>query len=119
MNYRVAVVREGKRVVFLHAIEPGRADRSYGIEVARLAGLPEEVLNRAEVLLRQLEGKASSQREVAVAREPMRQLSLFDDGLPVLQKLKSLDLDRLRPIDALNVLYELQEMAKGTAGGSR
>lgn len=119
VNYRVAVVREGKRVVFLHAIEPGRADRSYGIEVARLAGLPEEVLNRAEVLLRQLEGKASSQREVAVAREPMRQLSLFDDGLPVLQKLKSLDLDRLRPIDALDVLYELQEMAKGTAGGSR
>jgi DNA mismatch repair protein MutS len=118
-NFRVAVAKEGKRVVFLHSIVPGSADKSYGIEVARLAGLPEEVLTRAGKLLKNLERKAPGSKEVAAASEPVAQLSLFYQRDPLVEELSGLDLNQMRPIDALNTLFRLQEMARRTLGGKQ
>jgi DNA mismatch repair protein MutS len=114
-NYNVAVAEEGDRVVFLHKIVPGGADRSYGIHVAQLAGLPKPVIHRAQELLRELE----SGQHIQVT-QPQRQdapgaaqLSLFIERDPVLDALKSLDVNSLSPLEALTKLYELQKLAKG------
>jgi DNA mismatch repair protein MutS len=110
-NYNVGVTEEGGRVVFLHKIVPGGADRSYGIHVAELAGLPRPVLNRAQEILTQLEADSSNAQ---AADRPVRQLSLFPDHDPLLQELSGLDLSALTPLEALNKLFEWQQ--KYTAG---
>jgi len=111
-NYNVAVAEEGDRVVFLHKIVPGGADRSYGIHVAQLAGLPKPVIRRAQELLRDLE---SGERVHApqAKREESAQLSLFIERDPVLDALKALDVNSLSPLEALTKLYELQKLARG------
>ena len=114
-NYNVAVAEEGDRVVFLHKIVPGGADRSYGIHVAQLAGLPKPVIHRAQELLRELESgervhAPQAKREDALGAA---QLSLFIERDPVLDALKSLDVNSLSPLEALTKLYELQKLAKG------
>jgi len=111
----VAVAEEGDRVVFLHKIVPGGADRSYGIHVAQLAGLPKPVIHRAQELLRELESgervhAPQAKREDALGAA---QLSLFIERDPVLDALKSLDVNSLSPLEALTKLYELQKLAKG------
>lgn len=111
-NYNVAVVEEGDRVIFLHRIVPGCADRSYGIHVARLAGIPPSVVVRAQELLEKLEGQGQR-----VSLEPhesveSRQLSLFPAASPVLKELKELDVMSMSPLEALNTLYELQQKAQ-------
>jgi DNA mismatch repair protein MutS len=106
-NYNVAVAEEGDSVVFLYNLVPGGADRSYGIHVGRLAGLPRPVLHRAEEILEKLEAEARSPispRRIAEAR----QLPLFITRDPVLEKLKKLDVDGLTPLEAINKLYDLQ-----------
>jgi DNA mismatch repair protein MutS len=111
-NYNVAVAEEGDHVVFLHKIIPGGADRSYGIHVAQLAGLPKPVIRRAQELLRELEsGKHIQSPEPK--REESAQLSLFVERDPVLDALKGLDVNSLSPLEALTKLYELQKLAKG------
>ena len=110
-NYNVAVAEEGDRVVFLHRIVPGGADKSYGIHVAQLAGMPHPVINRAEEILAQLESDAA--RSPGKPRHKALQLPLFQTTNPALERLKSLDVNSLTPIEALTVLYELQKMADG------
>ena len=107
-NYNVAVADDGQhdRVVFLHRIVPGGADRSYGIHVAQLAGLPRAVINRAQEILKQLE--ASGGRAVRLGEEQPRQMALFPDSDPMLEELRRLDLNSLMPVEALNKLYEWQ-----------
>jgi DNA mismatch repair protein MutS len=104
-NYNVAVSEEGGQVVFLHRIVPGGADRSYGIHVAELAGLPRPVINRAQEILAQLEADAG---QVRSDRAPIRQLALFPQDDPLLKELESLDVASLTPLEALNKLFEWQ-----------
>jgi len=105
-NYNVAVSEAEGKVVFLHKIVPGGADRSYGIHVGQLAGLPKPVIQRANEILRSLE--ASSGKAVRINPIAARQLALFPETNPLLDELKSLDINALSPIEALNKLYEWQ-----------
>ena len=111
-NYNVAVVEEGDRVVFLHKIVPGGADRSYGIHVARLAGIPPTVIVRAQEMLEKLEGDNHRVSLEPRDAEKGHQLSLFSTASPVLEELKGLDVMAMSPLDALNTLYELQQKAQ-------
>lgn len=106
-NYNVAVSEADGRVVFLHKIVPGGADRSYGIHVGQLAGLPRPVVQRASEILRQLE--ASSGKAVKINPMAARQIALFPETNPLLDELKTLDVNGLSPIEALNKLYEWQK----------
>jgi len=113
-NYRVSVKETGGGIVFLRKVEPGAADRSYGIEVAKLAGLPNEVIERAREVLaehenaeRQLTGLLAAD-ESSVA--PPAQLTIFTPiSQPVLDRLREVDLNRLTPLEALNLLAELKK----------
>jgi len=106
-NYNVAVSEADGRVIFLHKLIPGGADRSYGIHVGQLAGLPRPVVQRASEILRQLE--ASSGKAVKVNPIAARQIALFPETNPLLDELKGLDINGLSPIEALNKLYEWQK----------
>jgi len=112
-NYNVAVAEEGDRVVFLHKIIAGGADRSYGIHVAQLAGLPKPVIRRAEEILKNLEQELQRSPAGKVPRRvaEAQQLSLFLPSHPVLDELKELDIASMSPLEAINKLYELQEKA--------
>ncbi|MFZ6030283.1 MAG: DNA mismatch repair protein MutS [Chloroflexota bacterium] len=105
-NYNVAVSETDGRVVFLHKIVPGGADRSYGIHVGQLAGLPKPVVQRAEEILRQLEKSAG--KAVKLNPDAPRQLALFPETNPLLDELKAIDVNELSPIEALNKLFEWQ-----------
>lgn len=105
-NYNVAVSETENGVVFLHKIVPGGTDRSYGIHVAQLAGLPRPVIVRASEILHQLE--ASSGKAVRINPNLPEQLILFPETNPLLAELKDLDINALSPIEALNRLYEWQ-----------
>jgi DNA mismatch repair protein MutS len=102
-NFRMEVREEGERVIFLHQVIAGGADRSYGIHVAELAGLPRQVVVRARQVLGELEGQRPLERPSASG-----QLSLPLDH-PVVAELKQLDLERLSPREALEKLYAWQE----------
>lgn len=106
-NYNVAVTEADNQVVFLHHIVPGGTDRSYGIHVAQLAGIPRSVILRASEILHQLEASSGS----AVQEEPIviHQMTLFPETNPLLDELKKLDLNTLPPLQALNLLYEWQK----------
>jgi len=107
-NYNVAVAEEGDNVIFLHKIVPGGADRSYGIHVAQLAGLPKTVIHRAEEILKELE-RDSHRAPIRPRRiAEIRQLALFPETSPIIEELKKLDLESMTPLEALNRLYELQ-----------
>ena len=110
-NYHVSVKETGGGIVFLRKVEPGAADRSYGIEVAKLAGLPNEVVERAREVLVQhefAEQQASAQLSPG-ATTPVAQLTIFTPlSQPVLDKLRDVDLNRLTPLEALNLLAELK-----------
>jgi DNA mismatch repair protein MutS len=106
-NYNVAVAEEGGEVVFLHHITPGGADKSYGIHVAELAGLPRSVINRAQEILSQLE--ASADHPSGKDRVPLHQITFLSDSHPLLEELEALDLNSLNPLEALNRLYEWQK----------
>ena len=111
-NFNVAVREVGDRILFVHRLEPGGADRSYGIEVGRLAGLPDAVLARARVLLHQLESEQLG-RAASAAVPPAAQLGLFAAAPdPVVERLKSLDVNGLTPVQALTVLDELHRAAR-------
>jgi DNA mismatch repair protein MutS len=113
-NFHVSVKETGGGVVFLRKVEPGAADRSYGIEVAKLAGLPNEVVERARAVL--AEHESAEQRltaqlasDQAQPRSPT-QLTIFTPlSQPVLERLREVDLNRLTPLEALNLLAELKK----------
>src|SRR5262249_29786217 len=113
-NFNVAVAEEGDQIVFLHKVLPGGADRSYGVHVAQLAGLPRPVVERARELLKLLE-EGSADFELPSKkqkRENPGQLKMFDEKPnAALAALKALVVDHLSPIEALTKLYELKRMA--------
>jgi len=116
-NYHVAVKETGSGIVFLRKVEPGAADRSYGIEVAKLAGLPDEVVRRArEVLAEHENAEAQVSAQLSGADSPVpraAQLTIFTPlSQPVLEKLRELDPDRLTPLEALNLLAELKQQVQ-------
>jgi len=115
-NYNVAVAEEEGRVVFLHRILPGRADRSYGVHVAQLAGLPRPVIARAQEILEQLETAKPPAASSAGRAERAAQLPLFgrEDGLR--KELSALEVDGMTPLEAMTKLYELAEKARGEEG---
>jgi DNA mismatch repair protein MutS len=113
-NLHVAVREWKDEIVFLHRIEPGRTDRSYGIHVAQLAGVPRATVERAKAVLAALEaGQAAPARPAAAS--PGDQLSLFTQYLPhpALDRLRGIDLDHLTPMQAFDLLRELQRESRG------
>ena len=105
-NYNVAVHARGEDIVFLRKIVPGGADRSYGIEVAKLAGLPDTVLKRAREILRELESQPR-QPHTPAAREDQVSLEGMAEGA-VADIIRRTQVDALSPLEALNLLYELK-----------
>src|SRR5687768_14463538 len=103
-NYNVAVSEADNKVVFLHKIVPGGADKSYGIHVAQLAGLPSPVVHRANEIMKELE--KSSGRAVKVNPQAAQQAMLFPESSPLLEELMEIDVNNLSPIEALNKLFE-------------
>ncbi len=103
-NYNVAVSEADGKVVFLHTIIPGGADKSYGIHVAQLAGLPGPVVRRAHEILKELEKSAG--RAVQTNPHAAQQAALFPETNPLLDELRAADPANLSPIEALNKLYE-------------
>jgi DNA mismatch repair protein MutS len=106
-NYNVAVSEADNQVVFLHKIVPGGADRSYGIHVGQLAGLPRPVVQRAQEILQQLE--ATSGSAVKIDPDAPKQIALFPETNPLLDELEKIDINTLSPMEALNKLYEWQK----------
>jgi DNA mismatch repair protein MutS len=113
VNMNVAVAEQGDTVAFLRKIVPGAADRSYGVHVAQLAGLPRPVVTRAQEILADLEASgAAGPRRSALGQPMLFQLPLFSTEDPVIAELKALDVNNLNPLAALNKLYELQQRAR-------
>ena len=127
-NYCIAVKEMGDDIIFLRKIIKGGADKSYGIQVAKLAGLPEEVIARAKVIAEELTSAdiTTRSKEVALMQTPawknpkkpdvvdLEQMTLFDTVKEedVMSEIQKLDLANMTPIDALNVLYKMQARLK-------
>jgi DNA mismatch repair protein MutS len=122
-NYKVEVREYDDKVIFLHRVNPGRADHSYGIQVAQMAGLPQFVTNRAKEILRNLESKELTPyeikkeklRKIAAAGGSENQIGLFefkDDELR--GELKGIEIEKLTPIEALNKLSDLKKKIKSS-----
>ena len=124
-NLNVLVRESGERIVFLRKLAEGGADRSYGIQVARLAGLPPTIIKRAMELLEELEGTHSKGGQglgrggddPPLSGTDPGQMSLFMVDPPVVEKLRQIETDRLTPLEALNVLNALRLEAMGFGGG--
>ncbi len=114
-NYNVAVADEGGDIIFLHKLVTGGADRSYGVHVAQLAGIPKPVINRANEILADLEQNTTFQQHKQQLRQAFsgQQLSFFAaETHPVIETLRALKVEELSPLEALNTLFELQQQAK-------
>jgi DNA mismatch repair protein MutS len=116
VNYNVAVAEDGEKVAFLHRIVPGGADRSYGVQVARLAGMPRPVITRAQELLQGLENGERPRRAPRGLAAAGPQLPLFTPSNEVLETLKRLDVASLTPLEAITKLFELQAKARAEIG---
>ena len=115
-NYSVAVTEEEGEVFFLHRIIPGGADRSYGVHVAQLAGLPPAVVSRAWEILKDLESEVASRKSTPkffmdMDNEVGLQIPLFVQHPQIIEQVLQLDIANLTPLEAINKLYELQRMA--------
>jgi DNA mismatch repair protein MutS len=118
VNCRVAVKEWGDEIVFLHRIETGGTDRSYGLHVAQLAGIPKSVLERARMVLDELDRDGGEVREALVtarerARPGLKQKELFAPPPdPIVEELQQLDLDDLTPRQAAELLQRWQQRAR-------
>ncbi len=113
-NYNIAAMKHGDDITFLRRIIPGAADESYGVEVAKLAGLPDSVIERAKKILAALENgkspdRASSRRQKSV---PDIQMELIPQETPIEKRLRGLDINTLTPMESMNILFELIKMLK-------
>lgn len=119
-NFNIAVREWNDDIIFLHKLVPGGTNRSYGIQVARLAGVPRPVIERAKAILRRIEreghvrlGKKDAEQPAVPAALPL-QLDLFaGEEQDVLEELRRVDIDRLTPLEAMNLLHRLQEKLGG------
>ncbi|GAG99484.1 unnamed protein product, partial [marine sediment metagenome] len=118
-NFNIAVAEDKGEVIFLYRIVPGGVDKSYGIHVAKLAGLPKSVVHRAQEVLEELEGDSQKALSTRSARGRRRrkeavpqQLPLLGRKSPLMEELEKLDIDSMSPLEALNKLYELQKKSK-------
>ena len=116
-NENVAVAEEEGRVVFLHKIVPGGADKSYGVHVAELAGLPKAVVQRAREVLAALEQGSNGRPPIRPPADvPVEQMPLLPERSRLLDELGGLDVDALTPLEAINKLYELRKRAREDEG---
>ena len=128
-NYCIAVKEKGDDIVFLRKIVKGGADKSYGIQVARLAGVPDMVIDRAKEIAEQISDNDIAQKVQSIAVQnnklekkkkktydelDLEQISLFDTvkDEDIIEELLAVDISNLTPLDALNTLYKLQNMIK-------
>jgi DNA mismatch repair protein MutS len=112
-NYSVLVREVGTTIAFLRKIVPGGADESYGIEVAKLAGIPREILTRAKDILKDLEKKGKKPARIQKVKEDPLQIGFVDIGREALfERIKTLDVMSMTPMEAMNALYELNNDAK-------
>jgi len=113
-NYHFAVKDTGSEVIFLRKLIPGATDRSYGVHVARLAGVPRRVTDRANAILA---GALQAQADGSGKVKAYTQMLLIDappsPGDELLREIRALELDAMTPIEALSALYDLQKRAKG------
>jgi DNA mismatch repair protein MutS len=109
-NYNIAVKKRGDKMIFLRKIVPGATDDSFGVEVAKLAGLPSSVVNRARQILKELEAEGGKSAPV-VDREPEDQMNMLDLRAQQVQRaLEAITVETLTPIEAMNELYKLKKM---------
>lgn len=123
-NYNIAVKEKGENIIFLRQIVPGGADKSYGIHVAKLAGLPSEIISRAQSILMGMDAKSqkvnisnewyqnSTEQNQITLLETACSAEVNDNEMEVLQKIKELDLLNTSPLQAINILYSLQKKLK-------
>jgi DNA mismatch repair protein MutS len=110
-NYNIAVKKRGDQMIFLRKIVPGATDDSYGVEVAKLAGLPAAVITRAREILSELESENGVVREVAPMAEADDQISMMDlSSQQIRSALEAITVETLTPIEAMNELYKLKKM---------
>ncbi len=125
INYKILVQEKGEDIIFLRKIKKGGADRSYGIEVAKLAGVKSDVINRAYEILQDLEKREENKSEIAISinrKETNENAHVPNDNLQLdlfnikrnnlIDKIKSIDIIKLTPIEAINILYNLCEESK-------
>jgi len=110
-NFNVAVAEEGDKVIFLHKIVPGGTDRSYGIHVAQLAGLPKSVIVRAQEVLSELESHTAKKGKVPRHKASL-QIPLFPKDSILADEISRLNIDSMSPLEAITKLYELKRMAQ-------
>ena len=106
-NYNIAAVKRGDDITFLRRIIPGAADESYGVEVAKLAGLPDCVIDRAKKILRELESGTDRKKKKISPEEDTPQLMLVREDTPVEKRLREIDINQLTPMESMNILFEL------------
>ncbi|MER0122113.1 DNA mismatch repair protein MutS [Streptococcus sp. ZJ93] len=111
-NVHVSTLEHNGQVTFLHKIAPGPADKSYGIHVAKIAGMPNELLERADTILQSLENQVQVPQiaEKPAPAETIGQLDLFSEKHPALEQLEKLDVYTMTPLDAMNALAELKKL---------
>ena len=110
-NYNIAVKKRGDQMIFLRKIVPGATDDSYGIEVAKMAGIPNVVISRAREILQELEAEGGKTAAPAQVQEPEDQVSWLDmTGQQIIAALNAITVETLTPIEAMNELYKLKKM---------
>ncbi len=112
-NYNIAAIKHGDDITFLRRIIPGAADESYGVEVAKLAGLPDSVIERAKKILKKLESGTPS-RSVKPKKQdkPVEQISFIPEQSPIEKRLSEIDINKLTPMESMNILFELIKISK-------
>ena len=110
-NYNIAVKKRGDQMIFLRKIVPGATDDSYGIEVAKLAGIPNVVISRAREILEELEAEGGKVHTPPPVQEPEDQVTMMDlTGQQIMAALSAISVETLTPIEAMNELYKLRKM---------
>ncbi len=113
-NYNIAVKKRGDDITFLRRIVPGGADESFGIEVAKLAGVPNAVIKRAKAVLKDLESNMPRVEVREIEQEEEAQVSMLDlHSNQILDRLRAMQVETMTPIEAMNALYELKKLAQG------
>ncbi len=111
-NYNIAAIKRGDDITFLRRIIRGAADESYGVEVAKLAGLPDSVIERAKKILVELENGQPKQKRKVKKQEETSQLTFMPEETAVEKRLRSIDINTVTPMEAMNILFELVKLAK-------